>query len=139
MWRSLAGSVVSKTSPVTRRITATSNRPQAVVLAPMAEVQLMRIIQEALSNVRKHACAKNVQLVFAVSDSSVQIGICDDGQGFDSALVQVQSDRFGLQAMRERAEALGGRFEVISQPSQGTQVKVQLPVKGQQGRAETIE
>jgi len=112
---------------------------EAQGLGSVIEVQLMRIIQEALSNVRKHACAKNVQVVFTASDSNMQIGISDDGQGFDSAMVTPQSERFGLQAMRERAEALGGRFEVISQPGQGTQVKVQLPVKGGQGSGEVIE
>ena len=90
---------------------------------------LLRIIQEALSNVRKHARAKSAQVAFMVSEKLVQIIISDDGLGFDSAATVRQAEGFGLQAMRERAETLGGLFEVISQPGQGTRVMVQVPVQ----------
>jgi signal transduction histidine kinase len=101
---------------------------EAQGLGAAVEVQLLRIIQEALSNVRKHACAKNVRVAFTDSRQQVQVAIIDDGRGFDSAqrfAGQVQG--FGLQAMRERAETLGGCLEVISQPGQGTQVVVMMP------------
>jgi two-component system sensor histidine kinase DegS len=99
----------------------------------------MRIIQEALSNVRKHARAKNVQVVFTVSGHLACLAINDDGQGFDAVMVAKQSERFGLQAMRERAEALGGSLVVISQPGQGTQVMVQVPVTGEKRRGEMVK
>ena len=96
----------------------------------VVEVQLLRIIQEALSNVRKHARAKKAEVIFAVSDSRMQVAINDDGQGFDPAAVGIrQAEGFGLQAMRERAEALGGMLDVISQPGQGTRVTLQVPLQ----------
>jgi signal transduction histidine kinase len=99
-------------------------------LEPAVEVQLLRIIQEALSNVRKHARAKKAQVIFSVSGLMSQIAIIDDGQGFDPAAIAArQAEGFGLQAMRERAEALGGSLEVISQPGEGTQVIVKVPLE----------
>lgn len=95
------------------------------------EVQLMRIIQEALSNIRKHACAKSVQVIFTDSEPLVQVTIIDDGEGFDLADVARRTEGFGLQVMRERTEALGGFFEVTSQPGQGTQVVVKVPIQMQ--------
>jgi signal transduction histidine kinase len=101
---------------------------EAQGLGAAVEVQLLRIIQEALSNVRKHACAKNVRVTFTDSRQQVQVAILDDGRGFDSApILEGQVQGFGLQAMRERAETLGGCLEVISQPGQGTQVVVMMP------------
>jgi signal transduction histidine kinase len=94
------------------------------------EVQLTRIIQEALSNVRKHARAQNVQVAFTVVDSRAQVAVTDDGQGFEPAAVTAQQvEGFGLQAMRERAETLGGSLEVLSQPGLGTKVIVHAPIE----------
>jgi signal transduction histidine kinase len=90
-----------------------------------AQMQLYRIIQEALSNARKHAGASHVQVTFAAQDGQVRIQIQDNGRGFDQA-VAVQEDHFGLRFMRERAEALGGCLAVISQPGVGTRVEVVL-------------
>ncbi len=111
---------------------------EAQGLGPAVEVQLLRIIQEALSNIRKHAHAKNAQAIFTVSGPLVQIAIIDDGQGFDlAAVVSRQAEGFGLHAMRERAEVLGGCLDVISQPGQGTQVVVKVPVGERRGDGET--
>jgi PAS domain S-box-containing protein len=117
------------------RLRITLNVPEQVEhhgLQPAIEVQLMRIIQEALSNVRKHARAEMVRIDFACSGASLQINICDDGQGFEPAVVARKSERYGLQSMRERAEELGGTLQVVSQPGQGTQVLVQVPLNGHQ-------
>ena len=97
-------------------------------LPPTVSVQLLRIIQEAQSNVRKHACARFVQVDFAISGDWVRVVVSDDGQGFDPAATAQQGAGFGLQSMRERAEALGGHLEVNSAPGKGTQVVVQVPV-----------
>jgi len=98
-------------------------------LEPAVEVQLLRIVQEALSNVRKHARAQSIEVSFSVSDAVAQVAIIDDGRGFDPAsLAARQGDGFGLQSMRERAEALGGRLEVSSPPGHGTRVEVTVPV-----------
>ena len=101
---------------------------EAQGLEPAIEVQLTRIIQEALSNVRKHAGARGVRIEFACLGTSLQINIRDDGRGFSPHVVAQQPERYGLQAMRERAEELGGRFQVISQPGQGAEVIVQVPL-----------
>ena len=90
------------------------------------EVQLLRLIQEALSNIRKHAAAQTVQIRFNVTDSLVEVTIVDDGRGFDPTLIP-QSDGFGLQAMGERAATLGGSLEIHSQPGAGTQITVRVP------------
>jgi len=95
-------------------------------LGTTVEVQLLRIIQEALTNIRKHAQAQSTQVIFTDSEHFVQVAIIDDGQGFDPAAVARQTQGFGLQAMRERVETLGGCLEITSEPGQGTQVLVQI-------------
>ena len=93
--------------------------------------QLQRIIQEALTNVRKHAEATRVAVEFSVDESSLRVDIADDGRGFDPAEVaHGLGHGFGLQTMGERAESLGGRLEVSAAPQGGTRVTVTLPLKG---------
>jgi PAS domain S-box-containing protein len=108
---------------------------EAQGLGTTIEVQLLRIIQEALSNIRKHARAQSTQVIFTDSDHFVQIAIIDDGQGFDPSLVAGQAQGFGLQSMRERAEELGGCIEITSHPGQGTQVMVQIKREKDSGGA----
>jgi len=110
---------------------------EAQGLEPVAEVQLMRIVQEALSNVRKHACAENVHLEFVDSGPHLQITICDDGRGFDLDKVARHPDGYGLQAMRERAEELGGSLRVVTQPGRGTEVVMQIPSNGESSTPST--
>jgi signal transduction histidine kinase len=96
---------------------------------PAVEVQLMRILQEALANTRKHSHARRVHLAFTEQNGCAQVVVQDDGQGFD--LEQVRggsSQKFGLRLMRERAEEVGGSLAVYSQPGQGTKVVVQMPL-----------
>jgi signal transduction histidine kinase len=90
---------------------------------------LFRVTQEALRNVRKHARAKNVQIAFVQEHAGVSLMIKDDGQGFNPE--QQQSNHFGLLSMRERVEACGGTFRVLSSQGQGTEVRVSLPDKRQ--------
>jgi signal transduction histidine kinase len=98
-------------------------------LQPMAELQLLRIVQEALTNVRKHARATEVTVQLARLDGTVCVRVADNGIGFDpGALERGQFPRFGLATMRERAEAVGGRLQVTSLPGQGTTVEAVLPV-----------
>jgi signal transduction histidine kinase len=98
--------------------------------AQAVSVQLFRIIQEALSNVRKHARAHCVQVSFALSGTLLRVVVADDGRGFDAAAVAAEEAGFGLRSMRERVQALGGTLEVGSRPGQGTQVVVLLPISG---------
>jgi signal transduction histidine kinase len=97
---------------------------------PAAEVQLLRIIQESLSNVRKHSKAKQAWIKFKPDVSSTSVTIEDDGRGFDLASVTEGNQlHFGLQTMRERAESVGGNLQLWSQLGQGTKVVVTLPCK----------
>jgi signal transduction histidine kinase len=90
-------------------------------------IQLLRIIQEALTNVRKHAQASRAWVRFAQEGDTVCITVEDDGQGFDpDQLTGEGRQYFGLQIMRERAEGVRGSLELISQPGQGTRVVLRV-------------
>lgn len=111
----------------------------AAAFAPLVEVQLLRIVQEALTNVRKHAGASCVEIALALEDGCARVAIRDDGQGFDPAEFGGRADgHVGLQVMRERAEEVGGTLSLRSAPGQGTEVVVRVPVKGR-GRSEDAE
>ena len=102
---------------------------EVVPLAPSTEIQLVRIAQEALSNVRKHAGASHVRVAISADEDSVEVEIVDDGRGFDPLLPDRTGwPRLGLQTMRERAQAIGGALEVASAPGMGTRVSVHVPV-----------
>jgi PAS domain S-box-containing protein len=94
---------------------------------PAAQLQLLRIVQEALTNARKHARAEHVQVKLSASNGAVEVVVADDGQGFDPAQVAGDGQRFGLRFMRERAAEVGGTVEVRSAPGRSTQVVVRVP------------
>jgi len=102
---------------------------RAVMLAPMAEVQLMRIIQEALTNVRKHARAQNARVSLARRGTRLVVTIEDDGQGFDmdAVLTGQNKKNFGLTTMHERAEGIGGFLDIQTQIGNGTRISVSVP------------
>jgi signal transduction histidine kinase len=98
-------------------------------LPAVAAVQVTRIVQEALTNVRKHARAGAVTVTLAAEDGRLLVRVIDDGCGFNMAAVQAETgERFGLETMRERAESIGGALEVTSAPGQGTTVALVVPV-----------
>ena len=102
---------------------------EALRLAPSVEIQLVRIAEEALSNVRKHAHATSATVSLEVRDQRLAIEIVDDGRGFDlDQPVRTGWPHFGLQTMRERAQAIGGTFELWSKPGSGTRVAVKVPL-----------
>jgi PAS domain S-box-containing protein len=94
---------------------------------PAVQVQLLRIIQESLTNSRKHAHASHVQVKFTLDGSQMDVTITDDGQGFDPAHLVRDVQKYGLRFMRERAEEVGGTLEVQSAPGQSTRVVVRVP------------
>jgi signal transduction histidine kinase len=97
-------------------------------LTPNAQLQLLRIVQESLANVRKHANATTVALSLAQGDSALRVTIEDDGGGFKPGeLGRAELPRFGLSTMRERAETIGGTFTLDSAPGSGTRVTIELP------------
>jgi signal transduction histidine kinase len=109
-------------------------------LEPDARLALFRIIQEALSNARRHGAARCVRVTLGTGDAWARVTIQDDGRGFDpgQAAVGSAAGRFGLQFMRERAEQLGGTLRVASAPGAGASVVVEVPVETRgHGDAET--
>lgn len=96
-------------------------------LAADQETAIYRIVQEALTNVIKHARASSVSIIVAAAgEGSVRTVIEDDGVGF--AVDQIREGALGLVGMRERVALLGGRFEVESAPAAGTTLVIELPV-----------
>ena len=98
-----------------------------VSLPSAAEIQLLRVIQEALTNVRKHAKASIAKVSFRQEDSTLTIMVEDNGLGFDPDRVVARGRGFGLETMRERAEAIGASLPVSSVPGHGTRVTVRVP------------
>jgi len=98
-------------------------------LEPTDEIQIMHIIQESLSNIRKHAAASQVWLTVTRSLEVTEIEIEDNGVGFDTVNEpNVQSDRHvGLKIMRERAHRVGGECRIASKIGGGTRVTLNLP------------
>lgn len=108
----------------------------AILLGPEVETHLLRIIQEALTNVRKHAGVNCAHLIFTLHPEERQVVISDDGSGFipdDLTGASTQPPRveamphFGLAIMRERTASIGGEVEIRAVPGAGTQVIVRLP------------
>lgn len=95
-------------------------------LPPEIETTLYRVVQEALSNVVKHAGAEHVSIVVSHRDDSVAATVDDDGHGFDPATVR--DDALGLVGMRERLALVGGTLEIESSPGRGTTVAAQVPL-----------
>ncbi len=104
---------------------------RATRLSPRVEVQLIRIIQEALANVRKHAQARHSSVLWEIYEGQARLTVRDDGQGFNPAHVARRGGCFGLQTMQERAESVGGTLTIKSQPGNGTQVIVRFPIQGE--------
>ncbi|HYE73929.1 MAG TPA: sensor histidine kinase, partial [Blastocatellia bacterium] len=96
------------------------------------EVNLYRIMQEALNNIAKHAQAKHVGVVLKRQDGHLILIIEDDGIGFDleeASSVDANDRGLGLVGMRERAELLGGTLEIESAPGEGTTIFVRVPAQ----------
>jgi two-component system sensor histidine kinase DegS len=105
-------------------LTAPSDR-----LHDAEQTVVLRLVQEALQNVRKHANATHTRVTSRVEDDAWVLEIRDDGRGFDIDTVAARGRRnFGLQFMRERAELIGARFEVRSRPDGGTVVWLAIPL-----------
>jgi signal transduction histidine kinase len=90
----------------------------------------MRVAQEALTNVRKHACAKGVWVSAEAADGCLRLRIEDDGRGFDmAALAREAEAHFGQRIMRERMADVGGSVTVDSAPGNGTRVVITAPLR----------
>jgi len=95
-------------------------------LPPIDEHALFRVVQEALTNVARHAEATQVKVELHVTPNTVKLFITDDGKGFDMAAIQTKTT-MGLQGMQERLVGLGGTLSVETAPGAGTQLIALLP------------
>jgi len=101
---------------------------EEIELPRAVEEGLYRIAQEALNNALKHAKASSVTVrIHRKEPDVVELEVADDGRGFDPEAVGDKGG-MGLASMRERAERLGGTFQIISAPGEGTKVKVRVQV-----------
>jgi len=119
----------SKESGIEGRLSVTG---ESIPLPPEYEVALLRTVQEALTNVKRHAQAGSVMVTLSYMEALVALDVQDDGIGFDPALIlsssHEQAGGFGLRSMRERTEILGGTFTVESSAGVGTTIAVALPL-----------
>ncbi len=109
------------------QVTVESNA-QASAIPQDVGIHLLRIVQEGLTNVRKHANASRVTIYLMKSGEQVELEIVDDGRGFNPDIPRSRS-HVGLSSMRERAHQLGGTFTLVSQPGAGTRISVVVPVE----------
>jgi signal transduction histidine kinase len=121
-WSALHGTPV--------RVTTTGT---VQVLQPPAELALLRVAQEALANVAKHAEASRVGLTLSYLDGEVALDVRDDGKGFDAGTVDAVGGGFGLLSMRQRIEGpagLAGTLQIESEPGAGTAISARVPSGG---------
>ena len=98
-------------------------------LTSAQQTVVLRVVQEALQNVRKHGAASAVTVATAIEKDDWVLTVRDDGRGFDVGAVAARGRRnFGLQFMRERAELIGASLEVHSRPDGGTLVRLAIPM-----------
>ncbi len=99
-----------------------------IQVSTTVELQLLRILQEALSNTRKHSGATQVEVRIHQEQDRLIASVEDDGTGFDpSNRPREAFPRFGLAIMRERAESIGGSLDLETSPGSGTRVKIEVP------------
>ena len=101
-------------------------------ISPDLALVLYRIVQEGLTNIIRHAQAKQVMINLVQNGNLLHLVIEDDGKGFDPAQILPEEGKrhLGLISMHERAELIGGKMEMYSAPGEGTTIKVQVPLPG---------
>ena len=104
-----------------------SDPENEVVLPTRQQVQVLRVVQEALTNVRKHSAASTAVVTVRDDGDSASVTISDDGHGFDMSTLPPGREGFGLHSMRERMELLGGTLTIDSEPGRGTRVVATVP------------
>jgi two-component system nitrate/nitrite sensor histidine kinase NarX len=114
-------------------VTLEASETVPVRLAPASESQIIRIVQEALNNVRKHAQVDRARVGVERREGWLCVSVRDDGRGFDPARSNKQGGvHFGLQTMRERAESLGGTLAIDTAPGCGTRITATVPLESTQ-------
>jgi signal transduction histidine kinase len=116
--------VVGRAHGLAVRVTSSGDRR----LPAEIEGAIYRIVQEAATNVVRHAKASTIDVRLSVDDRRAAVEIVDDGIGFDPEARTIRARHLGLASMRERALAAGGTCTVQSSPGAGTAVRVEIPV-----------
>lgn len=120
---------------VVQRFTAATGLASTVTLDNLEQVPaalyepVQRVITEGLSNVARHAQARQITIRDQCKDGSYILAVADDGTGFDPAEAFTQAGHFGLVGLRERARLVGGHLEIESAPQQGTTLRFFLPLE----------
>jgi signal transduction histidine kinase len=96
-------------------------------MAPLVQSTMYRILQEALTNVARHAQARGVGVILKHKDAMLEIAIRDDGVGFDPAAALTEASGLGLHGMQERVALLGGSVEIVSRRGHGTTIRARIP------------
>jgi signal transduction histidine kinase len=109
------------------RTTLDSTIDGGLILAPRCEVQVIRVVQESLTNVRKHSGARSVAVRVTATDTRATFVVTDDGCGFVPGAVPTDRDGFGLASMRERMRLVNGGLVIDSAPGRGTRIIVDVP------------
>jgi two-component system sensor histidine kinase DegS len=123
------GDAVGRVTALSGLAIATELKAPSARLNEVQQTVVLRIVQEALQNVRKHGGASSVIVASVIDGDDWVLTVRDDGRGFDVGAVAARGRRnFGLQFMQERAELIGARFEVQSKPNAGTIVRLAIPV-----------
>lgn len=102
-------------------------------LAPAVAVQVVRIVQEALRNVRRHAGVAEAEVRLETAPPWIVIEVEDRGRGFDPERAEAAEGHFGIRTMRERAQSVGGEFRVVSGPGRGTSAQLRIPYEEENG------
>lgn len=100
---------------------------------PAVETAVYRIVQEALTNIARHACAAEAEVMTLVEGDMLVVTVEDKGVGFEPEAVIVMKESVGLSGMRERLALLGGRLKIDSAPGRGTRLRAEIPL-GDEGR-----
>jgi two-component system sensor histidine kinase DegS len=123
------GDAIARTSAMTELSITSELTASADRLTEAQQTVVLRIVQEALQNVRKHGGASSVIVASEIDGEAWVLTVRDDGRGFDIGAVAARGRRnFGLQFMQERAELIGAQFEVQSRPDGGTIVRLAIPI-----------
>jgi two-component system sensor histidine kinase UhpB len=101
---------------------------------PEMDSLVFRVVQEALTNVAKHARVSSARVRLAVRGHRLHLSIEDQGDGFEAHEAAAAGEGFGLRGMRDRVQLFGGRFTVRSGPGQGTAIEAEVPL----GRPEAV-
>lgn len=97
-------------------------------LAPDLEIALFRLVQESIANIVKHAHAKSVDLALERTAEGLRLSVADDGVGIED-LDHARNLAHGMAGMMHRVRSLGGTFDVVTQPNQGTRIEIFVPLK----------